>query len=402
LLERVIIAGRDIWFYLGKLLWPHPLVFIYPQWETNTSQVLQYVPLLAAIAGLIFLWWKRQDALRPVFFAAAYFIISLFPVLGFFDVYFFRYSFVGDHFQYLASIGPLVLVGSAINSWFDAFVKQPRFLKPVGCAGLLCLLGVLSWQQSKTYRDQETLWRTTLQKNPNSWMVRNSVAVILLEQGRIADAMEQLKLVSKPDNPVTQGSLGAALLKMGQLDAAYLHLRRAIELEPTFVAAYVNMGSLLLQNGQAEESHRFLEQALRINPDFVAARSNLANTLLSLGRPNEALYHLQKALESAPYDSEAQKNMAWIMATSPDSRIRNGAKAVELAERANQLTDGRNPLMLIILAAAYAEAGRFSEALSTAERAVQAANDSGDVALAHAARAHIAHYRSGQPVRDVR
>ena len=402
LLERVIIAGRDIWFYLGKLLWPHPLVFIYPQWEMNTSQVLQYVPLLAAIAGLIFLWWKRQDALRPVFFAAAYFIISLFPVLGFFDVYFFRYSFVGDHFQYLASIGPLVLVGSAINSWFDAFVKQPRFLKPVGCAGLLCLLGVLSWQQSKTYRDQETLWRMTLQKNPNSWMVRNSVAVILLEQGRVGDAMEQLKLVSKPDNPVTQGSLGAALLKMGQLDAAYLHLRRAIELEPTFVAAYVNMGSLLLQNGQAEESHRFLEQALRINPDFVGARSNMANTLLSLGRPNEALYHLQKALESAPYDAEAQKNMAWIMATSPDSRIRNGAKAVELAERANQLTDGRNPLMLIILAAAYAEAGRFSEALSTAERAVQAANDSGDVALAHAARAHIAHYRSGQPVRDVR
>ena len=402
LLERVIIAGRDIWFYLGKLLWPHPLVFIYPQWEVNTSQVLQYVPLLAAIAGLIFLWWKRQDALRPVFFAAAYFIISLFPVLGFFDVYFFRYSFVGDHFQYLASIGPLVLVGSAINSWFDAFVKQPRFLKPVGCAGLLCLLGVLSWQQSKTYRDQETLWRMTLQKNPNSWMVRNSVAVILLEQGRVGDAMEQLKLVSKPDNPVTQGSLGAALLKMGQLDAAYLHLRRAIELEPTFVAAYVNMGSLLLQNGQAEESHRFLEQALRINPDFVGARSNMANTLLSLGRPNEALYHLQKALESAPYDAEAQKNMAWIMATSPDSRIRNGAKAVELAERANQLTDGRNPLMLIILAAAYAEAGRFSEALSTAERAVQAANDSGDVALAHAARAHIAHYRSGQPVRDVR
>src|SRR5437762_10456084 len=96
--ERLIIAARAIWFYLGKLAWPHPLVFIYPRWEVNSSQLTAYVPLLAGLVGLLGLWLVRAKWSRPVFFAAAYYVISLFPVLGFFSVFFFRYSFVSDYF----------------------------------------------------------------------------------------------------------------------------------------------------------------------------------------------------------------------------------------------------------------------------------------------------------------
>src|SRR5213595_229462 len=112
--ERLIVAGKAIWFYLGKLLWPHPLIFIYPRWDVDSSKVVAYLPLLAAIAGLIALWFTRAKWGRALFFAAAYHVISLFPVLGFFSVYFFRYSFVSDHFQYLASMGPLALAGAGI------------------------------------------------------------------------------------------------------------------------------------------------------------------------------------------------------------------------------------------------------------------------------------------------
>ena len=112
--ERFIIAGRAIWFYFGKLIWPHPLIFIYPRWEVDPSKFIAYVPLLAAIAGLVVLWFIHSGWSRALFFAAAYYVVSLFPVLGFFSVYFFRYSFVSDHFQYLASMGPLALAGARL------------------------------------------------------------------------------------------------------------------------------------------------------------------------------------------------------------------------------------------------------------------------------------------------
>ena len=146
----------------------------------------------------------------------------------------------------------------------------------------------------------------------------------------------------------------------------------------------------------------YLETALRIDPNFVSVHFNIANTLLQLGRAEEALSHLQRALAIDPNDAEAQKNMAWILATSPDSRIRDGAKAVQLAERANELTKNQNPIMVITLAAAYAEVGRFPEALKAAEHGLYLAEDAGSVPLAARIREHISLYRAKQPVRDIR
>ena len=122
--ERLIIAGKAIWFYVGKLVWPHPLIFIYPRWHVDSSKVVAYLPLMAAMAGLIALWFVRAQLGRALFFAAAYYVISLFPVLGFFSVYFFRYSFVSDHFQYLASMGPLALAGAGIATLLAVFVEH--------------------------------------------------------------------------------------------------------------------------------------------------------------------------------------------------------------------------------------------------------------------------------------
>jgi tetratricopeptide (TPR) repeat protein len=436
-LERFIIAGRDVWFYLGKLLWPHPLIFIYPRWQIDASQALAYLPALAAGAGLILLWWKRNGPLRPVFFAATYFVVSLFPVLGFFNVYFFRYSFVGDHLQYLASIGPLVLIGSGIASAFDFFARQRPFLKPVSCGALLCLLGALSWRQAGIYCSLDTLWSDTVQKNPAAWMAQNGFASVLMQKGRVREALPHLEraLKMKPDSFETQDNLGYAatllgrieeslpyfsraveiepnrvephhnlgktLLLLGRLEEADMHLRRALEIDPRYVPAHNDLGKLLLQSGHADESLVNLQQALQIDPNYRVAHYNIANTLFYLGRVDEAVSHLEKALAMEPSTPEGQKNVAWVLATSPEARIRDGAKAVQYAERANELSQGKNPLIVATLAAAYAEVGRFPDAIQTAEKASQLATDSGLALLAQAIRGHLEFYRSGQPFRDI-
>src|SRR6266478_1694563 len=207
--ERLIIAGRAIWFYLGKLFWPDPLVFIYPRWEINSSQLIAYLPLLAGLAGMVVLWLARGKWTRPVFFAGAYILVSLFPVLGFFSVYFFRYSFVSDHFQYLASMGPLALAGAGITEGIAA-TGWKSFLRPAVCGLLLLLLGFLTSRQSAIYHDLVTLYTATLAKNTGCWMAHYN--------------------------------LGIALRDQGETDYAITHYRRAIALRPNYVEAHYNLG----------------------------------------------------------------------------------------------------------------------------------------------------------------
>src|SRR5438132_3986966 len=174
--ERLIIAGRAIWFYLAKLFWPHPLIFIYPRWQLQPSQFTAYLPLLLALMGLIALWFLPGKAGRAVFFAGAYYVMSLFPVLGCFSIYFFRYSFVSDHFQYLASMGPLALVAAAGSEGFnrlgvaESLGRGLPFLRVGLCTVVLLLLGILTWCKLAVSQDLFTLSRPILAQNSGCWM----------------------------------------------------------------------------------------------------------------------------------------------------------------------------------------------------------------------------------------
>src|SRR5438132_9013705 len=196
--ERLIIAGRAIWFYLAKLFWPHPLIFIYPRWQLQPAQFTAYLPLLLALMGLIALWFLPGKAGRAVFFAGAYYVISLFPVLGVFSIYFFRYSFVSDHFQYLASMGPLALAGAGIVTGCNR-LPAPRRLSAlsstsrhgavvttplVGICGVLLLsLVFLTLRQTALYHDLVTLYTRTLPRNPGCWMAHYNLGIALNDQG---------------------------------------------------------------------------------------------------------------------------------------------------------------------------------------------------------------------------
>jgi tetratricopeptide (TPR) repeat protein len=425
--QRFLIAGRALWFYASKLFWPAKLTFIYPRWDINVGSIWQWLFPLVALVVVATLWRTCARIGRGPLVAVLFFAGTLSPALGFVNVFPFRYSFVADHFQYLASVGLIVLVAAGLN-------RLPRFVP----AALLALLAVLTWRQVGIYRDLETLWRDTLEKNPISWMAQNNFAAVLLGKGRIGEAIDHLQkaLEINPDDVETHNNLGYALLQMGRVeesvthfqraleiepnraaavhynlghallqkgrvDEAVVHLQKAVEIDPSYAPAHSDLGYALLQTGRVDESFAHLQAALRVDPNYVAAHSNLANTLLQMGRVDEAVSHLQKVLAIAPRDSEAQKNMAWVLATCPDARIRNGAKAVQLAELANQ-ADSRNPIIKATLAASYAETGRFPDAIKAAERALQLAIDSGNVALAEGIRVQIVIYRSGHPFRDNR
>jgi tetratricopeptide (TPR) repeat protein len=437
-LERLIIAGRDIWFYLGKLLWPHPLIFIYPRWQIHSSQLIAYVPALAAIVALAALWWKRNGSLRPIFFAAMYFVVSLFPLLGFFNVYFFRYSFVGDHFQYLASMGPLVLIGAGLTAIAGLTVKWQRRAVQTACGLLLLTLAGLTWRQSQIYRDLEGLWRDTLEKNPAAWMAQNNLANLLMEQGKMTEALPHLRVAAQtaPDryetqydlgyasvllgrieeslpyferaiqleepHPETHHNFGKALLLLGRYDEADFHLRRALEINPAYIAAHTDLGTLLLQLGRPDESVTELQRALQINPNYRLAHYSIANTLSYLGRADEAVSHLKKAIALEPTTAEGYRTAAWMLATAHDARVRDGPRAVQFAEHANDLTHEQSPLVLATLAAAYAEADRFRDAVGTAEKALDLASAKGPNSLVGPIRAQLESYQAGEPTRQPR
>jgi protein O-mannosyl-transferase len=463
-LDRLIIAGRAIWFYLGKLLWPHPLIFIYPRWQIDSSQLTAYLPLFAASAGLTLLWLIGKNVRRPLFFAAAYFLVSLAPVLGFFDVYFFRYSFVSDHFQYLASMGPLALTGAAITYGVDR-VRWDSFLRPAVCGTLLVLLGALTSQQSAVYRDVVTLYTATLTQNPGCWMAHYNLGIalrdrgeteqaishyrqaigfrpnyaeahynlarLLVEKGEFSDAIAHYEkaLLINPADAEAQNNLGAALFETGQVEKAITCYEKALVIRPDYAEASINLANALLSKGDTDSAIVHYLAGLDLSPNQIDAQYNVANALLRKGRIDEAIIHFQKTLELSPQNADAhanvgtaflqkgrtadaivhyrkalalapenvaaQSNLAWLLATSSDSLLRNGPEAVLMAEQANRLSDGNRPVILRILAAAYAEAGRFNDAINAAEQALQLSGSEDSGVLATALRKEIMLYRSG-------
>jgi protein O-mannosyl-transferase len=434
--ERVLIASRAFWFYLGKLLWPTNLSFIYPRWPVSATNPFDYVWLLAAVGLGVAICFARRYVGRAVEVAVLFFVATLSPMLGFVMMYAFRFSFVSDHYQYLAAVGPLALAAAGITTGFRVIEKKSPLLKPVVCGVLLLSLGVLTWRQCAMYADIETLWRTTISKSPDSWMAYNNLATRLLQIGRTDEAIAhfQKALQIDPNYATGHNNLGNALLQIGRVDESLAHLRRALEIDPNYATAhnnlgntllqmgrlqeaidqykkafeiapyyfqaYNNLGAALLQVGRLNESLANLKKALEIDPEYPEAHNNLANTLLRMGRVDEALAHYNKALEKSPQSVNTLNNFAWLLATSPEARLRNGPRAAELAERADRLTAGNNPVVIATLAAAYAEVGRFPEAVKTAQRALDLAIASGNHALADAINAQIELYQSGSPSRE--
>lgn len=314
-LQRCLLAGRAIWFYLGKLFWPANLAFIYPRWNVSQPEVWQYLFPAGVVAVATALWLIRSRWRGPLA-GLLFFIGSLFPVLGFFNVYPFVYSFVADHFQYLASLGIIVVASAGIAMVLARVAPRARSAGYALCMVLLATLTVLTWQQSQTYSDIQTLYRTTLERNPDCWLCHNNLGVVLDEAGQPQAAIEHYKqtLRINPHYAQAHNNLGSALARLNHAPEAIEHLKQALRINPDYAEAYYNMGNVLLNLGRMPEAIGHYQQALRINPNDTDVYNNLGIALALAGRLSEAKEQYQAALRIRPDDALARHNLSRLQA----------------------------------------------------------------------------------------
>ena len=302
MMDRALLASRGIWFYAGKLLWPANLTFSYPRWNFPASDVKAYGWLAATAVLAAVIWRARRRAGRGLEVAAIYFVATLSPVLGFIMLYTFTFSFVADHYQYLACLGPIALAAAGLELGLDRVAWGKPFLLPALAAALLVALGTLTWRQCGMYADMETLWRTTIARNPGSWLALDDLGAMLYDRGQTGDAIDLLRkaVAIEPESAEIQNNLGAALAKIGQPDQAIPHFEKAVTLRPDFAEAHRNLGDVLLQKGRVDEALLEFQEAVYIRPDIAKAHHNLAGVLLQKGQRNGAILQFEETLKLDP------------------------------------------------------------------------------------------------------
>jgi tetratricopeptide (TPR) repeat protein len=320
--QRFLLAGRAIWFYAAKLLWPANLIFSYPRWKLDPAVPWQYVypmGVIAVVIGLCLLARRHRGPLAAMLLFAG----TLFPALGFFNIYPFLFSYVADHFQYLASLALIVPLSYALVSFVTRLGRPADVVLP---AVLLAILATLSWRQAGTYRDTETLYRATLLRNPASWLAHNNLGVALLEKpGHLAEARTEYQavLALKPDDAEAHNNLGNALARMpGRLPEAIREFEIAIKLEPRLAQAHQNLGNALARNPQRiADSIAQFKIALQLKPDDPQIRNDLGVTMLeSPGHISDAITQFQDALKVSPRDAQIRTNLGNALSQVPERR----------------------------------------------------------------------------------
>lgn len=497
--ERLILAGKALWFYAGKLVWPAPLMFVYPRWIINADSLLSLAPLAAAVVLGFVLWRYRAHAWsRAALFGLGYSLIALLPVLGFFDIYYFRYSFVADHFQYLAGLGVVALVSAG-----GAVIVRQRAARSLLAVVALTVLAVMSWRHNGVFRDDETLWRDTMAKNPDAAIAynnlgallntqkryesaigylqeairlrpgtsepHNNLGISLTELGRYAEALSQFQeaLRIRPAFANSHYRLGVLYFKMKRFDDAKWHYQFAIRYDPLMPEPYFELGLIWERQGKRAQAATVYREAIRLKPDFAFAHNNLANLLAEEGKLDEAIQHYRRAVAADPKLENAQRNLglvlrqkgdldgaiqhlraalalesdrvdtqlelgrtllaaghyaeaiqtfrdglkaqpqhiamnndlAWLLATCPEAKLRDAQQAVQISERLVESTDPKLPEVLDTLAAAYAEAGRFDDAAQTANEALTLAQAHANSNLVEKIESRLRLYERQQPYR---
>lgn len=340
--DRVLIAGRAIWFYFFKMLWPHPLIFVYPRWAIDPRELWQWFYPAAFVLAAAILWLSRKRLGRGPFTALAIYAAMLFPALGFKNYYPMRYSFVADHFQYLASIAALVL----LVALFSALLKDKRLRTAMACFVLL-ILAFLTWNRQAAFASLESLWRDTIQKNPSAWMAYNNYGALLMERGdyekaksyfeeairldpdRGADAFNNVGLLFQkkgdlekaipyfqkairlqPNYSLFHLNLGTLYFDLGKIEEATLEYHQALQLNPKLSEAYFSLGNISLQRGDLGEAEEMLRKAVRFNPDLPGAYTTLGFVCSQLGKKDEAIRHYRTAIKLDPKQTFAHNNLA--------------------------------------------------------------------------------------------
>ena len=389
--------------YLQQLFWPSDLAVFYPYHAIDLWQVVLAALLLVGITALAFLWRRT----RPYFLVGwLWYLGMLVPVIGIFQIGLQAHA---DRYTYLPHIGLCIAA-----TWTVAEMSILRAHRKI----LFALSGIVivaltanAWHQTSYWKNSETLWKQTLAVTSDNDVAHNNLGLFYEQQRNLDEAISQYEAALQIQSAmqearynlskaVTQTNLGNALTGKGQLNAAVRHYSRAVELRPDYADGHFNLGHVLLRQGRLDDAIAEYEKTLSIQPDDAEAHTSLGNALLQKGSLRLAIEHYEKAITGSHPSIFALNNLAWILSTSPDASYRNGTRAVELANRANNLSQAINPIFTRTLAAAYAEASRFDDAIRTAQVAGQLALNQGDSVLANETEKDVDLYRANSPLRD--
>jgi Flp pilus assembly protein TadD len=368
--DRFLVAGRAVWFYLGKIFWPDDLMFIYPRWTLDDSAAWQYFFPAAAAVALAILFALRGRARGPLA-AALLFVGTLFPALGFINVYPFVYSFVADHFQYLAAAAVISAATAAVASFAGRLQKGGRTV--VAAAGVCAVagLGFLTFRQCRMYSGAETLWRTTIEANPACWMAYENLGGVLLKDDRVEQAEEQFRkaLDLNPDDIDAMNQLGVATMQQGKVEEAIALYQRALEIAPNSAETQINLGVALLQKGKPEEAANHFQHAAQVDPSSAKAHKNLAAAYIQEGQWQDAVAQFQRAVELEPGNAETRYGLgsALTRAGRPEEAAAQFRKVLEI--------DDAHPGANFNLALGLMEAGKADEAISHFRSALEAKPD---------------------------
>jgi tetratricopeptide (TPR) repeat protein len=361
--ERINNAVVSYVLYIWQMLWPVNLAVFYPHpenrlppWEIACCLLVLMCITVAAIA---------LRTRRPYLLTGwLWYLGMLVPVIGLVQV---GWQGRADRYTYLPQIGLYIAATWAV---VDLTVLY-RYRRATLSTAAILVIGALTlcaWVQTSYWRDSETLFRHALAVTVNNDVAENNLGIVFLRQGKVDEAISLLQAAVdlRPDNSPAHENLAKALLQKGQVADALIHYRKLLQLQPDNIEVHNIVGTVLIQQDRVAEGVEEWEKVLAIQPD----------------------------------NGNAMSNLAWVFATSPDQSLRDGPKAVRLAEQALRLSGGRIPILFRTLAAAYAESGEFSKAIQAAQLGIELANSQGNPGLATELEGNIALYQEQKPLRD--
>ncbi|MFP4476407.1 MAG: tetratricopeptide repeat protein [Desulfatibacillaceae bacterium] len=323
-LSRTAIAGTAVWFYLGKALVPVDTSFLYPRWETGIQGPADFAPLLLLGAALAALFRRRSGRSRGVLVAAAWYVAALSPVLGFFNVYFMRFSLVADHWQYLALPAPLAVVAAGVTLGARRFFPDaPRQARLCAGAALVAVFAALAFVQAHAWEEERTVWRDVLGKNPDVYLAHARIGGMLVKEGDLDAAKRHLEtaLELRPGLGEPWFELAWLARERGDVPRSIELLEKALLVDPAMHFAHLQLGLLLEETGRPAEARphftraaALLEDVLRVRPLDATANNDMGVALLRLGELNKSARHFEKAIETRPEWATPRLNLGTSLA----------------------------------------------------------------------------------------
>jgi len=394
--------------YIGKMVWPSQLAVFYPPLPENLPNIIATTCALLFVIVLIFCIYIIPRR-KHITTGWLWYIGTLVPMIGLVQA---GAQSMANRYMYIPILGLLIIVAWTVR---DIVANRPRWkiIPAVSAVVIILLMIILTRTQTKHWQNSLTLFEYALKVTKDNTIAENCYGCALFDAGRGDEAVQHFRRVVKisPFYAEARNNLGQFLLKQGKLDEAiacfnelirqkqdsaqvYSHLAealsmqkkyddaakyfaKALKLNSQYTGAQRQMGFALLASGKADQAVLYLNQALRTEPNNADIYVNLGTAYTLLGQYKPAVENWTRALEIQPDSNDVLNNLAWVLAVSEDGSVRNGDKAVELAQRACELTNYNNPGFLDTLAAAYAAAGRFSDAVTTARQAIDIAKTQG-------------------------